>query len=163
MEEKKAGRPKTKTLFLLAFIALTSCLVINGRQGIAQTEEHLIQFLVLSIHQEPRSAAPVVKLLSKSTGNGVLKKQGASGLRSGNYLMMYVYHNQQLYDSIRLEHPLYKHFEYLNAENQLSVKDTVLHKADFFVRFQITATVTEVRISETLRNAGTRQISTIKL
>ena len=92
-----------------------------------------------------------------------MKRHGQAETHTDNYLTLYLYNNRHLADSVRVEHPLYKHYEYLDAENKLAAKDMVLDKADFIVRFQTAEPTNRIAVMETLKNAGTRQLSTIKL
>ncbi len=55
-------------------------------------------------------------------------------------------------DTQSIDHPLFKHIEYVNDENELAIKDTILPQADFFIRFQSNGTSNEIRISETINN-----------
>lgn len=64
-------------------------------------------------------------------------------------------------DSAFIAHPLYKHLEYPNYNNQFSVLDTVLNNADFFIRLK--GHFDEVKIYETLKNKPTIPLNNLKL
>lgn len=65
-----------------------------------------------------------------------------------NYLTIAGYNDGKQIDSIIIEHPLYKHLEYLDGKNMLAAKDTVLQHAEFFVRLQAKGQLNTVRINE---------------
>ena len=63
-----------------------------------------------------------------------------------------------------IQHPLYEHLEYAGDHNILTAKDTVLAKADFFIRLQIKGASNEIKIVETLKNkAKQEELISIKL
>jgi hypothetical protein len=62
-----------------------------------------------------------------------------------------------------MEHPLYKHIEYLDENNSFAVKDTLLDKAEFFFRIQTQGHSNEIRVFETLKNKPREKLTIIKL
>ena len=152
-----------KAYQLVAIMTFASCNTVKGTQSEARPEASTITSLVLSISTAAGDAIPTVRLISRAAGSGTLKKKENNEAYPSNYLTVYLYHRRQLTDSLRIVHPLYKHYEYLDNENKLAAKDTVIGKADFIVRFQTEKPTTEIRITETFVNKTTRQLSIIKL
>ena len=121
-------------------------------------EPNLITFLVLNIHRDTISSTNVVEFVSKIESTGKIKKQHI--FTTENYLTIYSYSGKHIVDSLILEHPLYKHLEYVDENNNFAVKDTVINSAEFFVRVQ--GHFKEIKIFETLKNRSTKQLNTIK-
>ena len=148
---------------LLLFVLLASCSITKENENNKKTDSCSIIFLVLNIHKTPIDAQNIVELVSKTESDGKIKNQNINIFHSENYLSAYVYNNKTLVDTIMIEHPLYKHFEYLDANNTFSVKDTILNKAEFFLRLQTQGRSNEVRISELLKNKARKELAIIKL
>ena len=120
-------------------------------------------FVFLTIHKDSSDKKHIVEMVRKTESSGKIKKQFQNTFHSDNYLSIYVYNDKNLVDTMKIEHPLYKHFEYLDENNSLTAKDTVLDKADFFFRIQKQGHSNEIRIFETLKNKPRKEISIIKL
>lgn len=121
-------------------------------------EPNLISFLVLSIHKDTISSTHVVEFVSKKENTGVIKKQNSFPTKY--YLTIYAYSGKHIVDSLFLEHPLYKHIEYVDENKNFAVKDTIINRADFFVRLQ--GHFNEIRIFETLKNKSPQELNKIK-
>jgi hypothetical protein len=121
----------------------------------------IIHFVTFNIRKDAGNELPKVSLISHKTAEGVLKKQ--PGWNQQPYLTCYLFQEKLLIDSLRIEHPLYKHLEYPGDEGRMGSKDTVVSSADFTIRFQTEAVVSEVQITETLRTQTSHPLSTIKL
>lgn len=152
---------KSLTLLILPLLLIMSCGV--SKQNISSLENdkkelNLITFLVLNIHQDRMRSIHVVEFVSKKESTGEIKKQHI--FTSENYLTVYAYSGKHIVDSLILEHPLYKHIEYVDENKKFAVMDTVINSADFFVRVQ--GQFDEIKIFETLKNKTTQQLNTIK-
>lgn len=156
---------KSSAISLLGVLVLSSCSTVSMSSGKAIVlDKPMIGFLVLNIQQASKESAPEISLVSKTASAGNFKKRSEQNEATGNYLTLYFLSGRRhIADSVRIAHPLYKHYEYLDANNQLATKDTVVDNANFMVRFQTTSEITHVTISETLTGAGTRPLATIKL
>ena len=119
---------------------------------------NLISFIVLKIHNDTISSTRVVKYISKKESTGEIKKQHT--LPGKYYLTIYTYTGKHLVDSLILEHPLYKHIEYVDEHKKFAVKDTVINSAEFFVRLQ--GHFNEIKIFETIKNKSPQQLNSIK-
>ncbi len=148
-------------LIIVAQLLLLSCSTSKQSTGSSESNKsdpNLITFLVLNIHRDSLNATHVVELISKTESTGILKKQQA--FTTENYLTMYAYSGKYIVDSIILEHPLYKHLEYVDEHSKFAVMDTVINTEDFFVRVQ--GRFDELSIFETLKNEPTKRLNTIK-
>ena len=121
-------------------------------------EPNVISFLMFNIHKDTINLANVVTLVKKIESNGKIKKQ--RNFLAKNYLTIYSYSGKQILDSLIIEHPLYKHLEYLDENKKFMVKDTVITSADFFVRLQ--GKYNELKIVETLKNKSAKELNIIK-
>jgi hypothetical protein len=92
---------------------------------------------------------------------GTLKKQATQPFLAEPYLSCIFYAGQVRIDSLHLEHPLYKHLEYVNAHNQLAQKAVKLDKSEFFVRFQ-QGKADHLKIEEILPDSIPKELITIK-
>jgi hypothetical protein len=150
-------------IVLLLFIVLISCSVTKEKENnkIAGTDS--IVFAVLSISKNSANTKNTITLIRKTKSSGKMKKQNQSASHYENYLSISVYENKALIDTLIIEHPLYKHFEYLDENNAFSTKDTVLDNAEFFIRFQTQGHASEIKILEILKNKSKKELTTIKL
>ena len=145
----------------LLLVLLTCCRTAKEVDN-KKTDDHGISFVVLRIHKDSMDTNHLVELVSKIESKGEIKKQNRNTQRSENYLSVYVYNHKNLVDSQIIDHPLYKHLEYLDAAKTFLVKDTVLDQAEFFIRCQTQGNSNEIRISETI-NKVRKELITIKL
>jgi hypothetical protein len=138
---------------------------MKGTQSTAQPGgSNTISFLVLNIRKSAKATTPTVSLVSKTAGNGTMKRSSREQNEgANNYLTLYIYSHSLLADSMRMDHPLYKHYEYMDGNGQLASKDTIVEQADFIVRFQTEAPATHIVVSETLKNTKPATLGTIKL
>lgn len=131
---------------------------ISEELEIENRNDNIISFLVLNICNDSKTNKKTVKLINKSEAIGTFKKQ--QNAPSLNYLTIYSYSKKQIVDSLILEHPLYKHFEYLNDSNNFEVKDTIIDNSDFYIRLQNKCD--EIKIFETINANSTKFINAIK-
>jgi hypothetical protein len=135
--------------FALLFILFTSCKAVESGGGIA--DSNTIMFLLLNMQRDSGTDKNAITLIDKKESTGKLKTHTTRLLYNDNYLWVYIYNNKTVVDSMQIEHPLYKHIEYLNADNTFAVLDTVLNEAQFFLRFQAPQTSGQIKIVETLK------------
>lgn len=100
------------------------------------TEADQIIFITMNMARDPNSGTRIIQVQDLLKSPGTLKNQAQQPLLPGPYLRLIFYADQVRLDSLHLEHPLYKHLEYVNAKNQLAHKEIMSDKADFFIRFQ---------------------------
>ncbi len=147
----------------LILLLLASCSVMRDKDSNADARSSSIVFVLMEMHRDTADGRNVIQLLSKTESNGSFKNVPTGAVVSENYLTVYVYRNNRLVDTLMLEHPLYKHFEYLDENNNFAVKDTVLDRADFFIRLQTRGSSNEIRVLETIKNKAGEELTTIKL
>jgi hypothetical protein len=99
--------------------------------------------------------------MDHQTAQGVLKHQPDRFFPA--FLHCYLYSGNVVLDSVKVEHPLYRHLEFVSGEKSMSSKDTLVDNADFFIRFQTQKNVNEIRITETVPEKPLRVIAIIKI
>lgn len=148
-----------RTLLFL-FILITSCHTARNTEN---DEKNSVVFAVLNIQKDPVLEKSVIKLVSKTQTPGTIKKQNQQPHRGDTYLSISVYNKIELLDSMTIDHPLYKHLEYVTADHTFESRDTVLDQSEFFIRFQSKGNSVELRIKETINNQTGKDQSIIKL
>jgi hypothetical protein len=149
------------TLIFLSLLLMMSCSLSKQNKSSLENdkkEPNLISFLVLNIHMDTINSKNVVEFVSKKESIGVIKKQNS--FPTNYYLTIYAYSGKHIIDSLILEHPLYKHIEYVDVNKNFAVMDTIINRAEFFVRLQ--GHFNEIKIFETLKNKSTQKLNTIK-
>jgi hypothetical protein len=149
------------TLIFLSLLLTTSCSLSKQNKSSLDNdkkEPNLITFLVLNIHMDTIKSQNIVEFVSKKESTGVIKKQHSFPTKY--YLTIYAYSGKHIIDSLILEHPLYKHIEYVDENKNFAVMDTIIKSAEFFVRLQ--GHFNEIKIFETLKNKSTQKLNTIK-
>lgn len=126
-------------------------------------ESDFIVFAVLNIHKNSANNQNLISLVSKTQTPGIIKKQKPELSRTDTYLSVSVYNKNILLDSIAIDHPLYKHLEYITADHTFATKDTILDQAEFFIRFQSRGNLNELRITETINHQPGKDQTIIKL
>jgi len=150
--------------YLLILLILSSCRAAQKQHDpITPAEADVIVFVTFNIHKDSISNKNNIEMISKTRCSGTIKKQPEKIVNAENFLTVYIYDHKNLVDSIIMAHPLYKHFEYIDENNHFAVKDTVIDKADFFLRVQAPGTSGRMSIFETLKNHSKEELTTIKL
>ena len=148
------------SLITFSLLLIISCNVSEQSKSSWENdrkEPNLISFLILSIQKDTNNSKNIVEFVKKIESIGVLKKQYP--IPTKYYLTIYAYSGKHIIDSLTLEHPLYKHFEYIDENENFATKDTVINHAEFFVRLQ--GRFDEIKIFETL-NRPTQKLCTMK-
>ena len=122
-----------------------------------------IAFLNLKIVTDSISRTNKIQVLNIKQVNGHLKNKDMGGVRSNNYLTCILYENLIATDTLRIEHPLYRMYEYMNEKNEMQVKEVKNNEAEFFIRFQLKQKTAQVKIIETLNGTITRELITFQL
>jgi hypothetical protein len=150
---------KKIVIVILFPILIMSCGVSNHNSNleteVKEPEPNQSSFFVFNIHKDNNNSTNIVKLVSKKEITGKMKTESTN--RSPNYLTLYLYSGKQLIDTVAMDHPLYKHYEYIGQNGTFAFKDTVLNNADFVVRTQ--KNINEIKIFETLKNQPKKQLT----
>jgi hypothetical protein len=156
---------------ILFLILLSSCTLIRETRTNsaivplnpvkAGGNEKPIVFAVLKIKKDSATAKTNVGLVSIIETAGTVKAKKHNLYE--NYLTIFLYNNSKLVDSLTIEHPLFKHVEYLDDMNSFRAKEIELDSAEFFIRMQLERNSSEIRIFETLKNKSKEELNTIKL
>lgn len=121
----------------------------------------LISFFTLFISKEKEEYA--LQLVNRKDAAGTMKKSLRDNFQGTHALKLVAYSGKQIVDSLKIEHPLYKHIESQEANGTFFAKDTVLNSAKFTVRFQTTLPITEIKSLELTRNESVGKWITLKL
>jgi hypothetical protein len=150
-----------KIIIIILFpILIMGCGVSNHNNSnleteIKETEPNQSWFFVFNIHKDGNNSTNIVELVSKKEITGKMKTESTN--RSPNYLTLYLYSGKQLVDTVAIDHPLYKHYEYINQNGTFAFKDIVIDNADFVIKTQ--KNINEVKIFETLKNQPKKQLT----
>lgn len=151
---------KTIAVILLFQVLIISCGVSNNNNSNLETEAkepepNLSYFFVFNIHKSNTNSTNIVELVSKKEIVGKMKTESTN--RSSNYLTLHLYSGKRLVDTVAIDHPLYKHYEYIDKNGAFAYKDTVIDNADFVIRTQ--KNINEIKIFETLQNQPKKQLT----
>jgi hypothetical protein len=116
--------------------------------ALEKPDKESIVFVVMKIERSAETGNSLVSLVSRTESEGRIKKNYANAAHTANFLVIAGYNEKLKVDSIFLEHPLYRHLEYLDDKDMLAVRDTVLQQAEFFVRLQARGPLSKLRINE---------------
>jgi hypothetical protein len=151
---------KKIVIVILFPILIMSCGVSNNNTSnleteIKEPEPNQSSFFVFNIHKDGNNSTNIVELVSKKEIAGKMKTENTN--RNPNYLTLYLYSGKQLVDTVAMDHPLYKHYEYIGQNGTFAFKDTVIDNADFVIRTQ--KNINEIKIFETLKNQPKKQLT----
>jgi hypothetical protein len=130
-----------------------------GNKKAAKADQ--IIFITMSITQDPKAGTRVIQVQDLVKSPGTLKNKAEEPLLTGPYLSCIFYSGQLRLDSLHLEHPLYRHLEYVNDQHQLTHKEVKSDQADFFIRFQ-QGQANGLKIEERLPESIPKELITIK-
>jgi len=148
---------------ILPIVSCGSAPISEDRISDLKNDPDGIAFLVLKMKKDSQSAKSDITLLSKTQTTGRIKNS-ADKPNSKNYLTIEVLDNNVLFQTVFVNHPLYKTVEYTDENNQLTSKSITLNEAEFFVRLQTKSGRTKVRIYETtLQNNDKNIVATLKI
>jgi len=151
--------------FLLLSILLTSCGLTKSTESNRSDikyDNNAIVFVILRIRKDSVQEKNVIEFVSKTEIIGKIKNEYQSQVNSENFLTIDLYEQDKLIKTIAIAHPLYKNVEYLEG-NSLVSKSIELNTEEFFIRLQIKDKSNKIKISETLKNATSKELTTIKL
>ena len=152
---------KVKFAIVILFpILIMSCGVSNHNNSnfepeIKEPEPNKSWFFVFNIRKDNTNSTNIVELVSKNEISGKIKTESTN--RNPNYLTLYLYSGKQLIDTVAIDHPLYKHYEYIDQNGTFAFKDTIINNADFVLRTQ--KNISEIILFETLKNHPKKQLT----
>ena len=144
---------------------MTSCGLTKSTESNSsdiQYDNNAIVFVILRIRKDSVQEKNVIEFVSKTEIIGKIKNEYQSQVNSENFLTIDLYEQDKLIKTIAIAHPLYKNVEYLEG-NSLVSKSIELNTEEFFIRLQIKDKSNKIKISETLKNATSKELTTIKL
>ena len=150
-------------IFILLSIILTSCTSTKTTESsIPNSSENAIYFLVFKISKDSLQEKSSIELVSTTKSIGKFKNDNLDHIDSENYLTFDLYEQDQLINTILLEHPLYKNVEYVEG-NTFATKSIELNTEEFFVRIQMKGNSNKIKVSETLKDSIKKELLSIKL
>lgn len=154
-------------LFLLPTLVHFSCGVnkYELQTEVEQVELHANQivFFIFRIDKNADTDKNQIKLLNTIRKVGLVKKDLKSGITSVNILTIRVYYNNQIIETIQMNHPLYKEIEYFHESNVINKKNIESNSEDFSIRLQIKNSNSIIKIFETLKNQPERELISQKI
>lgn len=150
-------------ILLLLTLFLTSCgWTKKTEMDIpADSAGHSILFLALKIRKDPGGGKPAVDLLSKTASAGKIKPETPPQATPDRYLTIDTYRGRRIVHTLIMEHPLYRHIEYVTENGALAAKNIEPAEAEFFIRLQVQGDA--VWISETTPQKAKTLLTKIKL
>ncbi|MFT3793997.1 hypothetical protein [Flavobacterium sp.] len=121
-----------------------------------------IVFLTFKIEKDSLSHQNKITLLHQTKAAGKLKAF-AENAGTPQFLTVELFQGEQLSKSFTIAHPLYKHLEYLDANQHFAVKEAQVDQEEFFFRIQTKGNGYRVRISETLNHQPKTELLTLTL
>jgi hypothetical protein len=118
-------------------ILLTSCVAKRAQVEKTIPLKDRILFLVFNASRDSSSSNTKINLIKQIESVGKLKQTKSHSEAGANYLLFQFFQKGNLLDTVKVEHPLVKHFEYQDERNQMAVKDTMILNCEFFHRFQL--------------------------
>ena len=153
-------------ILLLLAILLISCGVSKktepSQENTTSVDENVIVFLALKINRDSIQQKNTIELVSKTIASGKMKDLLQSQSKPENYLTIDQYTQGKLVKTSIIQHPLFKQVEYSDGNN-LTSKSIELDSANFFIRLQLSGSSNKIKISETLKDTPTRELTTLKL
>lgn len=125
----------------------------NLENKIKEPQSNISWFYVFNIYKDNMDTN-IVQLISKKEIDGKIKTESTS--RSTNNLTFYLFSDKQLIDTVSIDHPLYKRYEYPNLDGSLKYKDTIINNADFVLRTQ--SDIDEIKVFESLKKEPKKQL-----
>jgi hypothetical protein len=98
----------------------------------SETPVERIMFINLIIRHDSISGNNKVEFLNKTISEGHLKSSEGGTIRGGDFLTCILYEDSKSMDTVRLEHPLYRVYEYMNEKNEMKLKAHQKKEASFF-------------------------------
>jgi hypothetical protein len=129
----------------------------------SETPVERIMFINLIIRHDSISGNNKVEFLNKTISEGHLKSSEGGTIRGGDFLTCILYEDSKSMDTVRLEHPLYRVYEYMNEKNEMKLKAHQKKEASFFLRYQWKGKQVQVKILETLQGRNEKEIALIQL
>jgi hypothetical protein len=166
IENIEKSNLKKVILLVSLFTVLSSCsgVKINNDKNSSNISENTdaIVFLVFKMQQNDQKDNSI-ELISQTQVSGKMKAEPENAAEKENYLTIDLYQNNHLFKTIIKEHPLFKHVEYPDENNQYVSKNIEVKEDEFFFRIQKNGQPIEVRISETLKNNIKKELIDLKI
>lgn len=135
-------------LMLLSLLACKPALkTIQRAPSISEIDKSGFTFYIMEAAMDNNQKMSVI-LVQKSYHTGALK--AGSDPNAPVLLKVIGYQSGIAIDSTVLIHPLFKHYEYINEEDNFTSLDTLVSKSEFFFRLQ--GHHDELRLTELLGN-----------
>jgi hypothetical protein len=134
---------------------------IEGTPTKQEQPTDYIVFLVFKMQKETDTNK--ITLIDQIIKPGIMKSEPEATIDSDTYLSIDLFQNNKLLKTIKKEHPLYKHIEYTDDNNQLTSKNIEVEQDDFFIRIQKKSFPIQVKISEVIKNNLKKELLILKI
>jgi hypothetical protein len=112
-----------------------------------------IAFLLFNIRYTDKSKMNTSLTLKSITKNaGKIKSNNTNADFQDNRLVFSFYNKNKIIDSLLLEHPLNKHVEFIDENNQFIAKKLQLDSTEFFIRIQLKEDYKFLKITQFVDN-----------
>ena len=156
-------RYRLASLCLILLIA--SCAISNtatpANESSITNSENAIVFVVFKIRKGPTKST--IEIVSNTKTIGTMKRQTENTLDSNNALTIEISKGNKTFQTITMNHPLFKSVEFVGLDGKLGRKDVRLEEDTFYIRFQTKGETTSLKIRETLSGTVSQEIANFKL
>lgn len=160
-------RFSTYVINMLFFLSCSSSKPVAEKETEAWDKEipasERIVFINLKIATDSIEQVNRVTLLNKTITNGHLKNNDGGAIRSTNVLTCILYEDGRSSDTVLLQHPLFRVYEYKNEKEQMMLKESNEKEATFFLRYQLKGKTAQLKILESIQGSNQKEIALIKL
>jgi hypothetical protein len=120
-----------------------------------------IVFVVFKIRKGEINST--IEIVSNTKSSGKIKRQMETAPDSGNILTIEISDGNKIFQTVSMNHPLFKSVEFVESDGKFGKKDVALDKDTFFIRFQTKGASTTLKISETFTGGAAHEIANFKL
>lgn len=144
---------------------ISSCAIKNAPAEIktvpTENIENTIVFVVFKIKKgTPKSS---IELVSTMINEGKFKKQSEDILDSNKLLSIEISDGHNISQTFKINHPLYKHVEYVDETGKLEKKEVEVTEETFFIRFQTKNKTNAIKIKEKITDSSEIEIANFKV
>ncbi len=156
-------RYRLASLCLILLIA--SCAISNtptpANESSITNSENAIIFVVFKIRKGQTKST--IEIVSNTKTIGTMKRQTENTLDSNNALTIEISKGNKTFQTITMNHPLFKSVEFVGLDGKLRRKNVLLEEDTFYIRFQTKGETTSLKIRETLSGTVSQEIANFKL
>lgn len=122
-----------------------------------------IVFVIMKIYTDSLTHSNKILVQDKIYTTGRVKQHAVGFVHMESNITCLLYNGDRVIDSMRLEHPLHRHVEYLDENNQMRKKEIHLQEAEFSVRFQLKGQGNKIKVLESINKGKMQELKRIQL